>query len=66
MQSEISNNQFSKSITEKDIELEKLKNDLNVFEKEIKIKIENIYKEKDNHIVEKQALAKNLKELEAE
>jgi len=51
---------------EKNTELVKLKNDLITFEKETKINIENINKEKDRHILENQSLDKNLNELKTE
>lgn len=45
---------------------EELKHDSNTFERVTKINIENICKEKDNLILEKQSLTENLNELQAQ
>jgi len=61
---ETTNDQLNKSIMEKNTEIDKLKKDLATFETETEINIKNSHKEKDTHILEKQSLDKNLKELE--
>jgi len=60
---ETKTDQLNQSIIEKNIEIEKLKIALDTFEKESKINIENIHKEKDNHILENQLLDKKVNEL---
>jgi len=57
-----SSNKIDQSNIEKDIEIKKLKKELNKIEK-TEIKIENIHKEIDNHILEKDILDKSLNEL---
>lgn len=62
----MSSKQLNELVNLKNNEIEKLKLNLSGVEKETKTNIENLYKEKDTYILEKQSLEKNLNELQQE
>jgi hypothetical protein len=62
----MSSKQINELVNLKNNEIEKLKLNLSGIEKETKINIENLHKEKNNYILEKQLSEKNLNELQKE